>query len=48
MTPKAELSFGAEKAGAVVGSSGCRRSSEAKMATPFGSWEVIMRRTGVE
>jgi hypothetical protein len=37
MTPKAELSFGAEKAGAVVGSTGYRISSEAKMATPLGS-----------
>jgi hypothetical protein len=46
MTPKAELSFGAEKVGAVVGSTGYKRSSEEKIAVPLGSWLAITRRIG--
>lgn len=46
MTPKAELSFGAAKTGAVIGSTGNRISSEAKIAVPLESWLVITLRIG--
>jgi len=46
MMPNAESEVGALKAGAVVGSTGVRVSSEVKRAVPFESWPRIMRRTG--
>lgn len=46
ITPNAESDVGALKAGAVVGSTGVRMSSEVKRAVPFESWPRMMRRRG--